>query len=66
MLWPLVVICVYKMVDRGRVGKRLLCRSQINCKNARVSQKIVLIVRAGDQLEEVELRQFRQCIYIYI
>ena len=30
------------MVDRGRVGKRLLCRSQINSKNARVSQIIDL------------------------
>ena len=38
LLWPLVVIWVYKMVDRGRDGKRPLCRTQINSKNARVSQ----------------------------
>ena len=49
LLWPLVVIWVYKMVDRGRVGKRQLCRSQINSKNAMVSQTI-------DQLEEVTVK----------
>ena len=31
---------MYKMVDRGPVGKRLLCRSQINSKNTRVIQII--------------------------
>ena len=40
LLWPLVVIWVYKVVDRCRVGQRLLCRSQINTKIARVSQTI--------------------------
>ena len=38
--WPLVVIWVCKLVDRGRVGERPLCRSQIKSKNARVSQTI--------------------------
>ena len=40
LLWPLVVIWVYKIVDRGHVGKRPLCRSELNSKNARVSQTI--------------------------
>ena len=40
LFWLLVVIWVYKMVDCGHVGKRPLCRSQINSKNARVSQTI--------------------------
>ena len=31
---------MHKMVDCGRVGKRPLCRSQINSKSARVSQTI--------------------------
>ena len=51
LLWPLVVVWVYKMVDRGCVEKRPLCRSQRNIENARVSQ--LMTVRAGDRLEEV-------------
>ena len=38
-----------KMIDRGRVGKRRLIRSQINSKNARVSQTI-------DRMEEVAVK----------
>ena len=54
LFWPLVVILVYKMVDSGRVGQRLLCGSQIhvNRKIARVSQTI----KAGDQLVEVTVK----------
>ena len=40
LLWPLVVIWVYKVIDRGRVGHRPLCRSQTNSKIAKVSQII--------------------------
>ena len=40
LLWPLVVIWVYKMVDRGRDRQRPLCRCKINSKIARVSQII--------------------------
>ena len=51
LLKPLVVIWVRKMVHPGRVGKRPLGKSQINSKNAMVSQTIDC--RAGDQLEDV-------------
>ena len=40
LLWPLVVIWVYRTVDHDHVGKRPLWRSQINSKNASVSQTI--------------------------
>ena len=40
LLWPSMVIWMYKMVDHGHLGKRPLCRSQINSNNARVSQTI--------------------------
>ena len=45
---------VYKMIDCGRIGKRPLCSSQINSKNARVSQTIDC--KAGDRMEEVTVK----------
>ena len=45
------------MVDRGRVAKRLLCRSQINSKNTRVSQTI-------DRIEEVVVKAV-STVYLY-
>ena len=42
LLWQLVVIWANKMVDHGRFGKIPLGKSQINSKNARVSQTIDL------------------------
>ena len=53
MLWPLVVIWVYKMVYRSCVGQRPLCKSQIVKLQESHRQ---LTVKAGDQLEEVTVK----------
>ena len=52
------------MVDRGCVGKRPLCKSQVNSKNTRVSQTIdwmkeVIVKAALTILIQEERRPFR-------
>ena len=43
-----------KLVDRGRVGERPLCRSQIKSKKARVSQTIDH--KAGGRMKKVTVK----------
>ena len=43
------------MVDRGRVGKRLLSKSQIRSKKTQGCHQ-QLTVRAGDRLKEVTVK----------
>ena len=50
LLWPLVVIWVNKMVDRGRLGKSNKIVKMQECQCHRQ-----LIIRAGDRLEEVNI-----------
>ena len=51
----LVFIWLYKMVDRGRIGQRPLCRIQINSEMARVSQTID--PKGRHRLEEVTVKK---------